>query len=355
MAPVAAPGLVAVTGANGFMASHVCAELLTAGYRVRAIVRNPSDEDKVGHLKKLPGAERLSFGSGDLLLPGSYDEALQGVDAVIHAAAVVEINATADPHSTIVKPSVDGVKNVLSSADKAGTVKRFVQTSSVIATLSHTSDPSTTFSEKDWNTASTVENGDAYGFGKTLAEREAHEHKGNGYDVVALNPGVMLGPCMTKAHTKASVVVLRQMLYGNAQPVYKQSFVDVRDVAQAHVRALRDLATPADATPQRYLLCSDSQMFVSDLEAPLRELFPEYQIDCINSIGAVGKALLSIPLLWRVLTSEFQRGMYYANFSFDNTKSKSELGVSYRPLNDTLRDSVTSMVEPGFIKPRVKK
>merc|ERR1712232_1161499 len=141
-----------------------------------------------------------------------------------------------------------------------GTVKRFVHTSSVIATLSFVKDPNAEISEQDWNEASTVANGDPYGYAKTTAEREVHNHKGNGYDVVSMLPGVVLGPCLCKTHTKASVVIVRQMLYGNAQPVYKQAFVDVRDVADAHVRALRDLrdAEP-NSGPRRFLLCSDAQ------------------------------------------------------------------------------------------------
>merc|ERR1712217_622893 len=157
--------------------------------------------------------------------------------------------------ATIVRPSIDGVANVLASAKKAGSVRRFVHTSSIAAVMNFNADPQTTFSSADWNDAGTVANGDAYGYAKTMAERKVHEHDGEGFDCVALCPGVVLGPSLCKAHTKASVVVLRQMLYGNPQPVYESAFTDVRDVADAHVKAL---GLAENATARRFLLCSDS-------------------------------------------------------------------------------------------------
>lgn len=353
MAPVAPGSLVAVTGANGFIASHICAALLANGYRVRAVVRNPDDTSKTEHLTALKNAsENLSFAKGDLLASGSYDEALAGVDAVIHAAAVVEIGDSKDPEKDIVRPSVDGVKNVLASADKAGCIKRFVHTSSVISTVNIDKEQTYEVSEKDWNETSTVANGDPYGFAKTAAEKTAHAHKG-AFDLVSILPGVCLGPSLCKAHTKASVVIVRQMLYGNAQPVYQMSFVDVRDVAEAHVKALRDLAPSEE--PRRYLLCSDTQMMLSGLEEPMRKLFPDYKINCVSSIGSVGQTVLGVPLLWRAMTTEFNRAMFYQRFTMNNKRSKSELGVQYRPLEETLKDAVTGMVDSGFVKARMTK
>lgn len=339
------------------MASHTVAALLKAGYRVRACVRNPDDEVKTAHLKSLEGAvERLTFHRGELLEPGSYDEALNGVAAVLHMAAVVEIGDSKDPEAEIVRPSIDGVRNVLASADKAGTVQRFVQTSSIIATFSYTKPADTTFSEADWNEASTVANGDAYGYSKVMAEREAHNHgQGKSYDVVALNPAVVLGPSLCKAHTKASVVVIRQMIFGNAQPTYKTGFVDVRDVADAHVKALSLAGAAEGSGPRRFIICSDTQCQLAGLEEPLQRLFPDYKINCVSSQGPLTNLILGIPLLWRAFTTDFRRTMASNNFSFANAASKTELGLSYRPLDDTLRDSVTSMVDSGFCKARVKK
>lgn len=192
-------------------------------------------------------------------------------------------------------------------------------------------------------------------YAKTLAELEAHSHTGGGqgFDCVSLCPGVVLGPSLCKQHTKASVVVVRQMLYGNAQPDFDTAFVDVRDVSEAHVRALV-LEQDSSERCCRFLICSSAQMAVSGLEQPLRQLFPDYRIDAVDRLGPLARTLLAIPLLWRAMVNEYQRGLLATHFRFDNTRSISVLGITYRPLDETLRDSVTSMVDAGFVKPRMK-
>ena len=87
--PAVASGTVAVTGANGFIGSYMCAALLEKGYTVRAVVRNSSDQAKVAHLLALPGAaERLTCVSGQLLEAGGYDDAFAGCAAVVHLSFI---------------------------------------------------------------------------------------------------------------------------------------------------------------------------------------------------------------------------------------------------------------------------
>jgi nucleoside-diphosphate-sugar epimerase len=106
-----------------------------------------------------PGS--ITLVSGELDRVGSYDEAFAGCDAVIHSAAVVDIQEVEDPYGTIVRPAVEGTRNVLASAVAAQTVKRFVFTSSCIAVQIYDHALDYVFTEDDWNTWSTVENGDA--------------------------------------------------------------------------------------------------------------------------------------------------------------------------------------------------
>eukprot|EP00906_Rhabdomonas_costata_P025656 RCo036650 len=146
--------VVAVTGASGFIGSFIVKELLARGFQVRACVRNKDDPEKTEHLRALTREPlctgTLSLYSADLTHPGSYDDAFRGADAVIHAAAVVEIRRVADPMAQVVNPSVEGTRNVLSSVDKSTTVRRFVHTSSVVAIFNLDRPSGTVFTENDW-------------------------------------------------------------------------------------------------------------------------------------------------------------------------------------------------------------
>ena len=87
--------IFAVTGASGFIASHIVRICLERGHKVRACVRDPSDETKTEHLRALSGAEaHLTLHSGSLLDPGSYDEAVQGCDGVFHVASPLPVRTT---------------------------------------------------------------------------------------------------------------------------------------------------------------------------------------------------------------------------------------------------------------------
>lgn len=154
-------------------------------------------------------------------------------------AVVSNARAVKDPVKEIVEPSTKGTENVIASVVKSGTVKRVVQTSSVAAIQTYDKPADYVFTEADWNDWSSYGNGDYYGVAKTSAERIMREAGDeHGFEVVSINPAVVFGPCMTKAHTKASPVFIRQLLYGNTQPDVSFTFVDVREVAQAHAIAV---------------------------------------------------------------------------------------------------------------------
>ena len=144
---------VCVTGANGFIASHIVKQLLASGkYKVNGTVRNPSNAATVEHLWSLPGAkDNLTLFPADLMQVGSYDAAIKGCDAVIHTASPVFASTT---ESDTLTPSTTGSRNVLEAAGReSSTVKRVVLTSSACSVfcnygnlpLSHV------YTEEDWS------------------------------------------------------------------------------------------------------------------------------------------------------------------------------------------------------------
>eukprot|EP00933_Yihiella_yeosuensis_P036796 TRINITY_DN3059_c0_g1_i2.p1 TRINITY_DN3059_c0_g1~~TRINITY_DN3059_c0_g1_i2.p1 ORF type:complete len:358 (-),score=65.12 TRINITY_DN3059_c0_g1_i2:410-1483(-) len=350
--------VVAVTGATGFIGSHIVNELLQRGYHVRAPVRDPTNEEKVAHLKALASGKpgKLELMTGDLSQSGSYDAAFAGADAVIHTAAVVEVLNVSNAQEEIVDPAVAGTENVLSSVDKAPSVKTFVYTSTCLATQSFDQDDDHVFTEDDWNDWSTIENGDAYGFAKATAERLVMSHaEGKEYSVRVINPGVSLGPVFCKAHTKASTVLVRELLYHNPLNNYFCSFVDVRDVAKAHVEAM---IRPA-AGGRRFLLVATDPMNTVDLGPVAEEACPEYVTKAVAKYPTFTVTLLSalsrIPLVGHLVMSEFQRLCLEQPIQFSNAAAQEVLGIKFRPLEETVRDSARSMVEGGYVKAKLNE
>lgn len=241
--------------------------------------------------------------SADLVTPGAYDYACANADAVIHAAAQVDPFVVADPIKDMVEPSTEGVKNILSSVNKCPNVKHFVQTSSMAAVGGAAG---RVVDEKDWNTLGMDGWEDApalaYNFAKAEGERTVWaETKGKPYTVSAINPSMVWGPCLAKAHAKASPFVFRQALYGNDQPNGQFSVVDVRDVALAHVLAMEK----PEADGERIILDGDGYkddrsngnvISVNDVIAKCREYFP----GCVPS-------LLPLLLLSDVLSDVAKR------------------------------------------------
>lgn len=347
------PGaVVAVTGANGFVGAHACQALLDGGYSVRAVVRDPA---KCAFLGALAGAAgQLELVTGDLLTRGGYDAAFAGAAAVVHTAAVVEVFDATDAASKIVRPAVEGTANVVASARAAG-VRRMVHISSV-ATVSSPFGVAHdhVYTEADWNGWSTVDN-DAYGYAKTASERKLWAAVDKDVspppaplDVVTLCPAVVLGPCFCKAHTKSSAALLREVAYGNAMHAYNATFVDARDVGLACVAALR--ATLDAAEPARFLVVGDEPPMSTLALAPIAQAeLPQYRL----APAAAKMGPWTLWLLARLrLVSRFQEAMCTRTYAFSNARLKAALGVAPRPLADTVRDTIVSMVDGGWVKPR---
>ena len=158
-------GTILVTGAAGFIGSHVVRELLSQGHSVRATGRDPVNAE---FLKALPGAENLNIVKMDLLERGSVDAAVVDCDDVIHCAAALYVGVT-DAQKEVVDPSIQGTQNLLDAIDFVGGVNRFVHTSSVAAVRRTGYDNGRTFTRDDWCDNATVDS-NAYGMAKAGAE-----------------------------------------------------------------------------------------------------------------------------------------------------------------------------------------
>ncbi|MEN9289819.1 MAG: hypothetical protein RL317_1442, partial [Pseudomonadota bacterium] len=144
---------VLVTGANGFIASHITKLLLEEDFAVRGTVRNPLKVDTIGFLKALPGASNLELVSADLNDAGAFSNYTEDVDYVIHTASPFVIDVE-DVDRDLVQPAVRGTLSALEAAAKSSRVKRVILTSSMAAITD--APDGRVLTEADWNEKSSV-------------------------------------------------------------------------------------------------------------------------------------------------------------------------------------------------------
>ena len=348
-----APGsLVLVTGANGYVGSHLVGELLRRGYRVRGTVRDPASEAKTAHLRALAedsgAADRFELVAADLLSAGSFDAAASGCAGVFHTAAAVFFVAK-DPQKDLVDPSVEGTLNVLRSCAKATSVCRVVHTSSVAAVYSLGAPGGTVFTEANWNDADArTLKIDPYALAKVSAERAAVDFvkdlpADRGLEIVHLNPAMVWGPPLTKQHVKASPRLLRDVISSAnpGLPKLAMGVVDVRDVAIAHATAMER----PDASG-RYLLVSDN-LWYSEIAARLAAMYPDVKIvtRTIPKLFVLIAAMLDETLSARQLSKLIGR-----DWKYDGTRAREELGIEFRAVDETLRETAEVMIERGWAR-----
>ena len=229
---------VVVTGASGFIGSWITKTLLDAGYTVRGTVRNPDNTDKYEFLTDMEGADgQLTLWKGELLTDGSFDDAVSGADFVIHTASPYVLDVD-DPQTDLVDPAVEGTQNVLDSCSKADSVQRVVVTSSMAA-ITDEPDSEYVLTEEDWNEKSSLDRNPYY-YSKTLAEKKAWElAEAADWDLVVINPFLVIGPSLTPSLNTSNKIFV-DLLVGEYPVVMNLTWgmVDVRDVAEAHVKAI---------------------------------------------------------------------------------------------------------------------
>jgi dihydroflavonol-4-reductase len=338
---------VCVTGASGFIGTHIVRELLERGYRVRGTVRDPGDDEKCAHLRKIaegkPG--ELELVAADLMERGSFHPAIAGCDLVVHSASSVRLRAK-NPQRDIVDVAVDGTNNVLDAIVDSGGVRRLVLTSSIAAIQDESKPHGHRFTEEDWNESSTVEDA-PYPLSKALAERAAWKRveslEGDArFELVTINPTYVLGPLYARDHLRSSPVLVRDLLTGKFPlvPNFHFGIVDVRDVADAHAEALH-----RDDASGRHILDSGG-LWVREMAAILRKSFPEHRVPRwpMPNFAMYFVAAFDKRLSWSFLRRNL--GVEHRN---DNRRSIERLGIQYRDVGDTIRDTARSFIDNRWL------
>jgi nucleoside-diphosphate-sugar epimerase len=335
---------ILVTGASGFVASQIVADLLEHGYRVRGTVRAAGDTKKYEFLTSLPGAdERLELVSADLLKAETFPPAIDGCEVVLHTASPYVLTVD-DPQRDLVQPAVQGTLGVLKACQDQN-VRRVVLTSSVAAI---TDEPSSdyTFSEKDWNEKSSLIRNPYY-FSKTQAERAAWkfmEEKSPNFDLVVVNPFVVLGPSLTPSINVSNRIIL-DLATGKYPGLVNISWglVDVRDVAQAH-----RLAFETEKAQGRYL-CAAQTRSMREVAETLSGLDQSgLKVPTLSLDNPLGDVLTRLGAYFQPKgTAQFLRTNLGRRPSFDNSKIQKELGLEFRPIEVTLKDTVADLKKWG--------
>src|SRR5580692_11162895 len=261
--------VVLVTGGSGFIASHAILQLLNAGHSVRATVRDLKRESEVRAMLKQGGVQagdRLSFFAADLQSEAGWAAAVGDCDYVLHVASPFPAGVPQHEDELIV-PAREGALRVLRAA-RAALVKRVVLTSSFAAIGYGHPARTTPFDERDWTDLSGRVS--AYGKSKTLAERAAWDfiaREGGALELAVVNPAAVFGPVLS-ADYSTSILILKTMLDGGMPGLPRLYFgvVDVRDVADLHLRAMTNPA----ARGQRFLAVAGKSMSILDIAKVLK-------------------------------------------------------------------------------------
>ncbi|MGW4567704.1 NAD-dependent epimerase/dehydratase family protein [Streptomyces sp. NPDC004561] len=336
---------VAVTGGGGFVASHLVRRLLGRGYRVHATVRNRADAAKIRPLWEMQEAfpRQLELFEADLLKEAGFGAAFRGCSAVFHVASPFLMpERIKDGRRDVVDPALLGTRNVLAALGRTPEVRTLVFTSTVGAIFGDYADvlrmDGCVLSERYVNTTSTVEN-NPYHYAKALAERTAWEAEAaqDRWRMVSVNPGLILGPSFTPASESGSLFLLDELFQGYfcyGAPDFSFTTADVRDVADAHIAAAENPEAHG-----RYIVAAETMTSFHEMSRIIRTRHP-------RDLRLPRTRLPHWPV--RVLgpafglTQDYIRKHLGIRFRVDNSRGVRELGLTYRPVEETLLDHYES-------------
>jgi dihydroflavonol-4-reductase len=336
---------VLVTGGSGFVGAHVILQLVNAGHQVRTTVRDINRETDVRAMLKAGGqqpGDSLSFFAADLERDAGWREAVDGCDYVIHVASPIPAAAPTHEDQLIV-PAREGTLRVLRAARDAN-VKRAVVTSSCGAVYYGHPLRQAPFDETSW----TIVNNEltAYVKSKALAERAAWDFiaaEGRGLELSVVNPAGIFGPILA-ADSSSSIELIKRLMNGmSGAPRIYFGVVDVRDVADLHLRAM----THPSAKGERFIAVSGDAISMVDIARMLRahlgesaRRVPRFQLpDWMVRLAARRDPAVRqlLPLLGKIRNATSE-------------KARRILGWSPRSNEEAIVATAKSLVQFGIVK-----
>lgn len=339
------PQLVLVTGGSGYIAGFCIAGLISQGYAVRTTVRSLSREAEVrASLSRIANLDdRLSFVAADLTSDEGWARAVEGCRYVLHVASPLP---TSNPKNDddLIRPARDGALRVLKAARDAG-VARVVMTASTAAICYGRGSRDIPFTEADWSDETNRKDTSAYERSKTIAERAAWDwmaREGAGLELTTIAPGAVLGPVLGQDFS-ASLEIVRKLLQGALPglPRFGWPLVDVRDIADLHIRAM---TSPA-AAGERFIGAGPF-FWMKDIAAVLKAQAPD-----------ISKKVPSNPIPnWLIrLSASFDPLVRDRLFELDKhrpisaEKARTLLGWSPRTNAQSILDTARSLVAEGQV------
>ncbi|WIX98457.1 aldehyde reductase [Amycolatopsis mongoliensis] len=335
---------VLVTGGTGFLGAYCILRLLQTGYRVRTTVRDLRRSADVREMLRNGGASddaAVEFVPADLTRDEGWSAAVAGCTYVLHVASPFPARAPRDENELII-PARDGTLRVLRAARDAG-VRRVVLTSSFAAIGYGHARVDHVFTELDWTDPDNP-GVEPYQRSKTLAERAAWDFvQGGGLELAVVNPVGIVGPLLGNPTT--SILLILSLLNNElpALPRLSYGLVDVRDVADLHLRAMTDPA----ARGERFLATAGDSLWAAEIARILRD-----------GLGDAGKrvptrTLPNVAVRALALVNSSVRPMVHDLGVFkplSNDKSRRVLGWQPRSAEDALIATGESLLRRGLIK-----
>lgn len=337
---------VLVTGANGFVGSHLVRKLVERGQRVKAFVR---PEANLSRLEGLP-EDRVTIAVGDVRIDHTIYRALRGCNRMFHVASTYSL--APNRRSTIFQDAVEGTRAACEAARRAG-IEKLVITGSA-ATLGATDRPEPMDENHEFN----LTNPNVYTAAKLEAQKVALEALDRGLPIVLVQPSVIVGP----GDWRPTPVGRMLLAYLNASPSIEVpivpggfSYADVEDVAEGHV-----LAMERGAVGERYLLGGDNLNHREFYEA-LSDItgLAEPGKEKSQGVALFAAWLSEVAARWRGSEPLITRGMvqdYYGRYVYvDSSKAERELGYTHRPARTALARAVRWYLESGYVPERAAR